>query len=122
MADEVKNGEDGAPPEAQSVESAGGLGGPYADHDRRTATLLCRATRWPITKNDRELVVRKLKDALAMATKPRDIASLTKVLAQVESQNQADDHLADKNARLDSGQVTERIDHKDFNLSFDKMG
>jgi hypothetical protein len=32
------------------------------------------------------------------------------VLAQLESQNQADDHLAEKHARLDDGKATERLD------------
>lgn len=97
---------------------AGGLGGPYAPTDRRTKTLLCRAVRWPTTPEQRAKVLARLSDALKYSKTPREIASVAKAIAAIESQNQADDHLLDKNARLDSGQATDRQEHRMLNLEF----
>ncbi len=46
------------------------------------------------------------KDALAAAAVA---ANLVRASAALEAQTQADEHLADKNARLDAGMATERI-------------
>jgi len=67
-----------------------GSGGHF---DRSDAALLCRSTRWQITDEDRGKIKRKLIDTLATATRPRDIASLSKALIACEAQNQRDDLL-----------------------------
>lgn len=51
----------------------------------------------------------KLEDCLDREEDGRIVASLGKVLTAMEAQNQADDHLADKNERLDSGKATEGV-------------
>ena len=45
-------------------------------------------------------------DAAAAA---RALASIVKTAAAMEQQQQADDHLADKNDRLDTGKLTDRV-------------
>ncbi len=40
----------------------------------------------------------------------RNQTAAARVLASMDALNQADDHLHDKNARLDAGKVTERVD------------
>jgi hypothetical protein len=37
------------------------------------------------------------------------MSSVVKTAVQMEAQQQADDHLADKNSRLDDGKATERV-------------
>jgi hypothetical protein len=37
------------------------------------------------------------------------IVDVSKTLVVIEGQNQTDDHLADKNDRLDQGKLTERV-------------
>jgi len=56
----------------------------------------CRSVRWQITDEDRGKIKCKLIDALETATRPRDIASLSKALIACESQNQRDDLLLAK--------------------------
>jgi len=71
--------------------------GESAGHfDRSDAALLCRSVRWQITDEDRGKIKRKLIDALENATRPRDIASLSKALIACEAQNQRDDFLLAK--------------------------
>ncbi len=53
--------------------------------DRSDTALLCRSARWPITDEDRGKIKRKLIDALKLATRPRDIASLSKALIACEA-------------------------------------
>ena len=52
--------------------------------------------RWQITDEDRRKIKRKLIDALATATRPRDIALLSKALIACEAQDQRDDLLLAK--------------------------
>ena len=59
-------------------------------------SLLCRSVRWQITDEDRGKIKRKLIDTLELATRPRDIASLSKALIASEAQNQRDDLLLAK--------------------------
>ena len=81
---------------SQSSESPTDSGGSGGHFDRSDAALLCRSTRWQITDEDRGKIKRKLIDALATATRPRDIASLSKALIACEAQNQRDDFLLAK--------------------------
>lgn len=104
------------------ASATGGLGGPYSDTDRRTRTLLCRAVRWPTTSEQRKRILEKLEKAVGDAETPRDVAALARAFASIEAQNQADDHLLDKNDRIDSGQATEAHDHRTYTLSFDRSG
>jgi hypothetical protein len=99
-------------------EPAGGLGetalltgataGPKSD-----GILIRRAAlaRWPVSAKLKAKLAAKLEDCLDREEDGRIVASLGKVLTAMEGQNQADDHLADKNSRLDNGKATERVDH-----------
>ena len=94
----------------------GGAGGHF---DRSDAALLCRSVRWQITDEDRGKIKRKLIDALEMATRPRDIASLSKALIACEAQNQRDDLLL---AKQDSRNPEEQelkitVEHVDVSLN-----
>lgn len=82
--------------------------GPKSD-----ALLIRRAARcrWPVSDETKKKLVERVSSALDSADEPRDIASLGKVLTAMEAQNQADDHLQDKNDRLDSGKSTENVNH-----------
>ena len=80
----------------QSSEAPTDSGGSGGHFDRSDAALLCRSVRWQITDEDRGKIKRKLIDALEMATRPRDIASLSKALIACEAQNQRDDLLLAK--------------------------
>jgi len=76
-------------------------------------------TRWPnrwrgLTDSFKERVVRDLEWAAEQARMADDpiagakvMASVAKTVVAMEGQQQADDHLADKNARLDAGKPTE---------------
>ena len=81
---------------SQSSESPTDSGGSGGYFDRSDAALLCRSVRWQITDEDRGKIKRKLIDALELATRPRDIASLSKALIACEAQNQRDDLLLAK--------------------------
>ena len=76
--------------------------------------------RWPIPDELKQLLIEKAEACLHIADNTRDVAALGKLLTAAESQNQADEHLADKNSRLDNGQPTER--HVVVNLEFDNNG
>ncbi len=97
----------------ESPTDSGGSGGHF---DRSDVALLCRSTRWQITDEDRGKIKRKLIDALELATRPRDIASLSKALIACEAQNQRDDLLL---AKQDSGNPEEQelkitVEHVDM--------
>lgn len=82
-------------------------------------TLARHGSRWGITEEVRAKVV----DDLLLASKTaRDtiiyadpkagcdvLTSVAKTFAALDKLNQADEHLADKNERLDSGKATERV-------------
>lgn len=86
--------------------------------------LIAKAVRnrWDVPEPMRQLLKQRLTEILAkrevsvmtqegpaMMEAPADANALraAAVLVQMEAQNQADDHLADKNARLDAGKPTE---------------
>ncbi len=83
------------------------------------SVLIARAARWPVKAEMKEKVVKELMAALSMCDSPRDVASVTKALIAIEGQNQADEHLQDKNDRIDGGKPTESIAHR-LRVEFDK--
>lgn len=66
--------------------------------------------RWPGLDDDKKAKAITALDAAldaAQAAKDYDaVNGIVRTLAMIESQHQADDHLADKNARLDGGKFT----------------
>lgn len=100
----------------------------YTDEKRvkQDSRLAGRAVRerWPMEQGKRATLVRRLygiaektivdvpvKDGVYPSELHADQNAIAaaRVLAQMEGQNQADEHLDDKNARLDSGQPTESV-------------
>ncbi len=96
------------------------------DMTRKDIGLLNRAIRqrWAIPADVQEEAVKRLKQIIhkpvvrvmtVNGPEPLDgpadanAVRAAAVLTQMTAQNQADDHLADKNARLDAGQATERL-------------
>lgn len=91
--------------------------------DEKDRGLLRRAVAGHVTKNKRwhgvddglkERATRALGIAIEIAVASQDarnIAGCVKTLAVLEGQNQADEHLEEKYARLDSGQATETVQH-----------
>jgi hypothetical protein len=80
--------------------------------------------RWPVPQRTMQAAVKRLEeivnkpvvqvmtvDGVKHLDGPADANAVraASVLAQMESQNQADDHLADKNERLDAGKATDRV-------------
>ena len=60
--------------------------------------------------------------ALKLATERgsvREIDSCVRTLAMLEGQQQADEHLAEKNARLDEGKATENFVQRQYVAEFD---
>lgn len=92
--------------------------------DLQTADLVGRAAkqRWPVTPAMRTKAVEACMRSLESAEKlgnDRAVGVFLKSLAQMEAQNLADDHLADKNARVDDGKATETVRHV-YEVEFDE--
>lgn len=83
-------------------------------HTKSDAALIRRAAsaRWPITDSLKRKLLDKIEAALDTAEDARDIRGLGQVIVAMEAQRQADEHLDDKNSRLDSGKATENIAHR----------
>jgi hypothetical protein len=77
-----------------NASDSGAPGAEFNPNHASNARLLGRSLRWPTTPEIRADVVAKLHAALAQARTAREIASISKVLAQVEAQNQKDEHAA----------------------------
>ncbi len=76
----------------------GGLGG--ASHITQSdCKLIERAARWPMTSAIRAKLIAVLVAALDKCESARDYASVGKALIAIEAQNQADEHLVQKDAR-----------------------
>lgn len=86
--------------------------------DRNIVTAALKR-RWPVSD---EVKVRLLeqcaKHLSANELDARELAGIGRVLAALESQNQADEHLADKNDRIDAGKATESHDHRTYQVEF----
>ena len=70
--------------------------------------------RFPITDKDKVVLVESIRKALnieasLMAPDPKKIAALGKLLIEMETSNQSDEHLDIKNSRIDNGQGTEEV-------------
>lgn len=94
-------------------------------HTRADIRLVGRAVRkrWGVPDEARETLPRVMldivkRDSVTVLTKDgqpvevsndRERIAAAKVLVQMEQQNQADDHVAAKNERLDEGKPTENV-------------
>ncbi len=78
--------------------------------DGRDRALLRRAIkeRWPIPDATRDSLAAKLATVIETGDH-REVVSAARVLIAADALNQADDHLADKNERLDAGKPTENV-------------
>lgn len=76
--------------------------------DRVTARTAIR--RWGISDKLKDELVEKLEMALEMADKPREVASIGKLLKDLEGQNQSDDHLREKQERADDGKADQIVE------------
>jgi hypothetical protein len=63
--------------------------------------------RWPIPDEVRQAIVDRMAGFVRDCPDPDKATSAARALIAAEAQNQSDDHLADKNERLDSGSPTE---------------
>lgn len=106
-----RNGSKGKPSEPSNGDKAqGGHGGPAPTTDLKERRLICLAApRWPVTPEHRAAYLNKLTEALRDARSPREKAMVIRVMAQLEAQNQADEHLLEKYERIDNGQATEAV-------------
>lgn len=78
----------------------------------RRAINTARKPRWKVDDSKRAELVECLSVALTIAKEHADYDSMNncvRTFVAMEAQNQADDHLDEKHARLDSGQATEGI-------------
>lgn len=82
---------------------------------RRVSDPQSKRRRWnEVTDAFKDDATRALRYALRLATESQDhrgIRGIVQTLAALEGQNQSDEHLADKNHRLDSGAATENVQH-----------
>lgn len=104
-----------------SVPIAQGGGSLDLTTDADRALVHKAMVRWPkrwrgLSESFKERCVRDLEWAAEQARLANDplegakvLTSVAKVAVQMEAQQQADEHLADKNARLDAGLATERL-------------
>jgi hypothetical protein len=65
--------------------------------------------RWPVTDGARQKLVQRMESMLGSSDE-RFVIAASKVMATIESQNQADEHLDRKEARTDEGKVNERVE------------
>ena len=95
-------------------QTVGGQGGESIlsnpKHVQSDAKMISMALRrWGLPPALKAKLISKIDAHLDLADDGRVIAALGKVLTTMEGQNQADDHLAEKNDRLDTGKPTERV-------------
>ena len=96
------------------------------DHIRADTRMVGRALRngWPIKPEHKALLVETMvgiaktetvlvatEDGPVAVSNARNQINATRNLIAMEAQNQADDHLQDKNDRLDRGKSTENVNH-----------
>lgn len=80
--------------------------------DRVLLQSVIQTKRWPTTPEQRARYLKGLDIAMKLALEKQDqraITSCIKTMVLIEGQNQSDEHLMDKNARIDSGDATERV-------------
>lgn len=80
--------------------------------------------RWPeLDAEFKGQLVRALKAAAGLAVQSKDVRKITRVVevaSRLEAQNQADEHLDEKNKRLDEGKPTESVGVRVFKVEFDE--
>lgn len=78
-------------------------------HTRGDLKMMASAVnrRWIIPKNVKEEMPAVIGTIALTSDSERERIAAAKVIVAMEGQNQADDHLTDKNERLDSGKPTE---------------
>lgn len=93
---------------------------------RRAAnTTKRRESRWNISHELKSKAVQALDCAIQVLSERGDfsnVASCIKTLVAMEGQNQADDHLAEKHDRIDSGLLTENAAPVSIRVEFDQRG
>jgi hypothetical protein len=110
---ECSNGYNGTPNGNGHAPKDGGQGASFdialSAHDR---ALVRRALkeRWPVSDTMKRRLLAQVGKALRKELEPRALGQLGRIIITAEGQNQADEHLADKNARIDGGQATEGLD------------
>lgn len=68
--------------------------------------------RWPTTAQIKAKIVSRAEACVDdPLIDPDTFCSVGRLVLGMEAQNQADDHLEDKNSRLDSGKATENVSH-----------
>lgn len=70
--------------------------------------------RWPIPVEKRRDIAERVAKVAAESNDERSIVAAARVLAQMDGLNQADEHLENKNERLDGGKATERVEGVEF--------
>lgn len=69
--------------------------------------------RWPVSDELKKKTIDRMADVLCSEDN-RDCVSAAKVIVAADKINQEDDHLEDKNSRLDDGKPTENVQFKAF--------
>jgi hypothetical protein len=87
------------------------------------AKLIQRAIRqrWPISEEVRKVVVDRMAGFVAdpLLDPDRAIAA-ARMIGVAEGQNQADDHVREKNERIDGGKATEATEVRVLKVEFDR--
>lgn len=102
------------------MNGTGGQGGnTHLREDIRIVGMAVKR-RWPVPDEVKERLPGILRSIAETSDSERERIAAARVIVAMEAQNQADDHVADKNARLDEGKATERIEGRILQLEFDK--
>ena len=86
------------------------------------AKLVQRAIRqrWNIPDKTKDAIVERMSGFVSdPLIDPDRATAAARVIVVAEGQNQADDHLREKNARLDEGKATENIAVRTVKVTFD---
>lgn len=104
----------------ENHENSGGQGDSLDVSVPADRVLVARAAkaRWQIPDELKTALVVKLGQIVVNSDDARDVNGAARTLVAMEGQNQADDHVASKNERLDSGKPTE-VAHV-YKLEFDE--
>jgi hypothetical protein len=87
------------------------------------AKLIQRAIRqrWPIPDEAKKVIVERMVGYVADPLLDADrVTAAARVMVAAEGQNQADDHLREKNERIDGGKATEATEVRVLKVEFDR--
>lgn len=107
-ASQPREGQPLAVPASTTMAGALDLG---TEKDRGLLRQAARR-RWPVPDQLKADSVVALDSALKLATEAKDVGEIVDVVrtvAIIEKHNQDDEHLAEKNGRIDVGKPTERV-------------